>query len=217
MNDFARARKIMVDTQLRTSSITDRRLLSAMGEVPRERFVPEDRRALAYIDAEIPIAPGRLLSAPAAFGRLVQLANIASEDTVLDLGSGTGYSTAILAALARHVTGVEPDSGLAEAAASNLLALDVANASVRVGSLDAAGLADGPFDVIVVESVIEEVPQALLARLKDQGRLVAVLGRGMTGVAHLYVKAGQQVAGRADFNLRLPAVGRPEHADDFVF
>src|SRR5262245_40667336 len=109
MTDFANARKMMVDNQLRTRNVTDRRLLLAMGEVPREHFVAGARKSLAYIDESHPIAgsPGRFLPAPAPFAKLLQLAEIDGSDAVLDLGSGNGYSAAVLGKLAASVIAVE--------------------------------------------------------------------------------------------------------------
>ena len=118
MIDFEQARKAMVDNQLRTSAITDRRLLGAMGSVPRERFVPATRQSLAYIDEQhvYPGPLGRALAPAAPFARLVQLAAISEADTVLDVGCTTGYSSTVLAALAARVVALEAEPALADAA-----------------------------------------------------------------------------------------------------
>ena len=139
MTDFARARKAMVDNQLRTSSITDRRLLTAMGEVPRERFVPETRRDLAYIDEahRFPGPSGRSLPPPAPFARLVQLCEVGPEDTVLDVGAGNGYSSAVLARLGAKVAALESDAGLATQARENLAAVGAGSVIVVEGPLEA--------------------------------------------------------------------------------
>src|SRR3954463_10289763 len=110
MTDFAHARRTMVDNQLRTSGITDHRLLGAMGEVPRERFVPAARQTLEYIDEAKPLSATRKLGPPAPFARLVQLAAIQHSDRVLDVGCGTGYSAAVLGHLASEVVAVEDDA-----------------------------------------------------------------------------------------------------------
>lgn len=220
MTDFERARKLMVDNQLRTSNVTDRRVLLAMGHVPRERFVPDARQALAYIDEDVPLtaaANPRFLSAPAPFAKLLQLVGIDHADHVLDLGCGTGYSTAVLAYLSQHVTGVENDPSLAHAARDNLSALQVTNASIVEGPLDAAPKGTAPFDVIVVEGAVPAVPDQLFDALREGGRLVALVSSGPTAVAHLFVKSGRDVAGRADFNAKLPALATPRPAEEFVF
>jgi protein-L-isoaspartate(D-aspartate) O-methyltransferase len=205
MTDHDRARKLMVDNQLRTSGITDRRLLAAMGEVPREKFVPEVRRALAYIDEALPVGGARRLGAPAPFAKLIQLAAIEHTDKVLDLGCGPGYSAAVLARLAESVVAVESETALAATARTVLKEIGASNVTVVEGPLETAGKAKGPYDVIVVEGALASVPDSLLAQLKPEGRLVALIsGGGRTAVAHLFVKSGKGIASRADFDARLP-------------
>ena len=220
MTDFARARQAMVDSQLRTGNVTDRRLLAAMGQIPRERFVPAERQALAYIDDAHLLEPGRSrrsLAAPAPFAKLVQLVDVQPGDRVLDLGCGTGYSTAVLAALADQVVGVEDHPELAAAARENLQALGVGNAKIVEAPLDLASAPAGPFDAIVVEGTIDAAPEALFDRLADGGRLVVLIRRGATAVAHLFVKTGTAVAARADFDATLPPLADHEAGEQFVF
>ena len=217
MTDFERARKVMVDNQLRTSGITDRRLLVAMGEVPRERFVPAAWRGLAYIDEALPLGGVRKLGAPAPFAKLLQLAAIEHTDRVLDLGCGTGYSAAVLARLADVVVAVESDPSLAARARSALAELGVTNVTVAEGAIETAGKAKGPFDVIVVEGVVGAIPDALLNQLKSDGRLVALIAdEGKPAVAHLFVKSGKTIAARAEFDARLPPLSTVRD-DSFVF
>jgi protein-L-isoaspartate(D-aspartate) O-methyltransferase len=220
MTDFERARKAMVDSQLITNSVSDRRLLAAMGQLPRERFVPPGRQSLAYIDEVHPLQPGksrRALAAPAPFAKLVQLADLQHGDRVLDLGCGTGYSTAVIAALAGQVVGVEDHPELAALARENLQALGIDNAEIIEAPLDRVAAASGPFDAIVVEGAVEEVPETLFDRLADGGRLVVLIQRGATAVANLVVKSGGDVAARVDFNASLPPLAEPAGRDDFVF
>lgn len=215
MTDFAHARSTMVDNQVAPGSVTDRRLLAAMRRIPRERFVPEAVRELAYIDRDVPLAEGRTLTAPAPFARLVQLAAIEPGDKVLDAGCGTGYSTAVLAALAGRVVALESSPDLARVARNNLGAETVANATVVAGQLQAA--AEAPFDVVVVEDVVEAAPPQLVALLRDGGRLVALVGgNGLPPVAHLFVKQGNAVAGRKAFDTMQRRPARQED-DAFVF
>jgi protein-L-isoaspartate(D-aspartate) O-methyltransferase len=220
MIDFAAARKKMVENQLRTSSITDRRLLAVMAEVPRELFVPENRRDLAYIDEVhlLPAAVGRrYLPAPAPFARLVQLARIATSDKVLDVGCATGYSAAVLAALAASVVAIESEPGLAAAARANLAALSIDNVHVLESDLDAGDPAGGPYDVIMLEGLVDRVPSALLDQLAENGRLVALERQGATAVAHLYVKSARDVASRAEFNTSLPPLNALKAPPTFTF
>jgi protein-L-isoaspartate(D-aspartate) O-methyltransferase len=217
MTDFDRARKLMVDNQLRTAGITDRRLLGAMGEVPREQFVPEVRRGLAYIDEAIPVGGGRKLGAPAPFAKLIQLAEIDHSDHVLDLGCGTGYSAAVIAQLAGTVVAVETDTALAATARTALAATGVTNVTVVEGALETSGKARGPYDVIVVEGVVEAVADALFAQLKPEGRIVALIAApGRPAVGHLFARSGKGVAALAAFDARLPPLAA-KRDDGFVF
>lgn len=217
MTDFDRARKVMVDNQLRTAGITDRRLLTALGEVPREQFVPEVRRGLAYIDEAIPVGGARKLGAPAPFAKLIQLAEIDHTDHVLDLGCGTGYSAAVLARLGASVVAVESEPALAATARAALGALGATNVTVIEGPIETAGKAKGPYDVIVIEGVVEQVPDALLAQLKPEGQLVALVAeRGRPAVAHLFARSGKGIAARAVFDAQLPPLAA-RRDDAFVF
>jgi len=220
MIDFAAARKKMVENQLRTSAITDRRLLMAMAQVPREQFVPEGRRDLAYIDEpHLLTASGtrRYLAAPAPFGKLVQLATVNTSDKVLDLGCGTGYSAAVLASLCDQVVAVESDPALAAAARANLVALGIDNVEIVEAPIEGGARSQGPFDVIVLEGAVDLVSDALLAQLADGGRLVALMRQGAAAAAHLFVKSGRDVASRTAFNTTLPPLPGGEAPAEFVF
>jgi protein-L-isoaspartate(D-aspartate) O-methyltransferase len=217
MADFATARLRMVDNQLRTSGVTDHRILTAMGEVPREAFLPADREALAYADVAHALGGDRFLAAPAPFAKLLQLAEILHTDRVLDVGAGTGYTTAVLSRLGAHVTGLEPDPALADKARANLAAASVANAEVSGGGFDGTGLPLDHFDVIVVEGALEAEPVSLFHLLCEGGRLVALIDAGGPAVAHIFVKSGGEVAGRSEFNTTLPPLAAAPRPETFVF
>ena len=221
MVDFERARKMMVENQLRTSNITDKRVLAAMLQVPRERFVPEGRKALAYIDEahRLDTASGaaRYLPSAAPFGRMVQLAGIETTDAVLDLGCGSGYSTAVLSILAATVVGVDNDPQLAALALRNSQELGLVNVSIVAGPTENGAKSKAPFDVIMLEGAVDRVPAVLFAQLRDGGRLVALIRNGATAVAHLFVKSGKDVASRAEFNASLPPLTDETPAPEFVF
>lgn len=220
--DYEQARRTMVDRQIRTADVTDRAILSAIGEIPRELFAPQALRQMAYSDADLPITnakPGetpRYLVEPTVLARLAQLAEIEADDIVLDIGCGTGYGAAVLARLAGAVVALEPDADLAAAATETLIDLGVDNAAVVTAAVDEGYPSAGPYDVILLEGSVESVPPALFDQLKAGGRLVAVIGPGPAGMATLYRKNGD-VAGRPAFNAPIPPLPCPPPAPTFVF
>lgn len=220
MVDFADARRKMVDGQLRTTDVTDHAVLKAMGEVPREAFVPASLAALAYIDDDLPVGGSgatRFLMRPATFGKLVQLAEIDPSDVVLVIGGASGYEAAVIARLAGSVVALEADGELAKAASDRLSRLGVDTASVVVGPLAAGWPAEAPYDVILVAGAVETGLGPLGEQLRDGGRMVAVEGVGGAAAARLYTRAGGSVSGRFAFNAAakpLPAFERPK---TFVF
>jgi protein-L-isoaspartate(D-aspartate) O-methyltransferase len=194
MIDFVGARRMMVDGQVRTSDVTDLRVIAAMLEVPRERFVPADKQALAYLDLDVPVlgAVGRkprCLLKPMVQAKLVQAGEIGEHDHVLDVACATGYSSAILSRLGQSVIALEEDAGLARAAKLALSEIGATNVTVTTGPLIDGCAAQAPYDVILVNGASEIVPQSLLAQLKDGGRLVAVLGHGPIGKATVYCRS----------------------------
>ncbi len=216
MVDYELARKLMVDNQLRTHHVTERRILAVMGRVPRELFVSEARRSIAYIDDIQPLGAtaARFMAPPSLFAKLVQLAEVQAGDDILDIGAGSGYSVAVLAGLGANVLGLEEDAGLVTSANANLVSLGVTNGRVAPGGIaDASGL----YEVIVLEGAVETVPPTLFGRLKDGGRLVAMIRQGAVAVANVYVKSGAAVTARAEFNATLPPLVSARPVEQFVF
>jgi protein-L-isoaspartate(D-aspartate) O-methyltransferase len=202
MIDAATQRKNMIDSQVRPSDVSDRRIIRAMHNVPRELFVPSNIRALSYMDNDLKIraadatGPERYLLAPRLQAKLLQLADIAADDLVLDIGCASGYSTAILAQIADSVVGLEVVASLAEQASKNLAKLSIDNAAVVTGSLETGLATEGPYDVIVLNGAVPDVPATLVAQLKPGGRLVTVLSSDKkTGSAALV----HNVDGRVDY------------------
>jgi protein-L-isoaspartate(D-aspartate) O-methyltransferase len=223
MLDFAAARRTMVDSQVRPSDVTDPRIVAAMLELPRERFVAPGNAELAYADLDPPVAaaksgaPVRRLLKPMVVAKLVQAATVKAEDHVLDLGCATGYSAALLARLARSVVALEQDPGLAKLAAENLAAVGAHNVTLVTGSLT-QGWADGaPYDVIFVDGAVEVVPEALYRQLKASGRLVAVAGRAPTGRAMVYRSVNGDVSGWPAFDATAPLLPGFAAPPAFVF
>jgi protein-L-isoaspartate(D-aspartate) O-methyltransferase len=223
MTDFAAARRMMVDGQVRTSDVTDPRIIAAMLELPRERFVPDADKALAYLDLDVPVAhapggraPHRLLK-PMVLAKMVQAAAVGEADHVLDVGCATGYSTALLARLASCVIGLEEDHALAELAAANLARLAAGKATVVAGPLPQGWPQRAPYDVIFLNGASEIVPRTLFGQLRDQGRLVAVIGRAPATRAMLYRSTAGNVSGWPVFDAAahiLPGFSAPV---EFVF
>ena len=222
MTDFKLARHTMVDRQIRPAAVTNRKLLEAIGEIPREEFVPLELRALAYSDSDLPLKPTgsegqRFMVEPAILARLLQLAEVGEEDIVLDVGCATGYSSAVLSLIANSVVALEEDEGLAGAAAETLLGLDIGNVAVLSGPLAAGYAPEGPYDVISVLGAVEEVPPALLGQLKRGGRLVTIVGAGPDAVATLFYRNGGEVSPRAAFNASVPVLPGFSKQRSFAF
>ena len=175
MPNYATARLNMVENQIRPNRVTDERLLAAIAEVPRERFVPKRLQGNAYVDQDLALGDGRYLMEPVVFARLLQAAAIGSGDVVLDIGCGTGYSAAVLGKLAGTVVALESDAALAEQAIEALTELDVDNAAVVEGPLDEGYPRQAPYDVIVLGGSVDAVPDAIAGQLVEGGRLVAVV------------------------------------------
>jgi protein-L-isoaspartate(D-aspartate) O-methyltransferase len=198
--DFQAQRIKMVDGQLRTTDVTGHALLNAFLEVPREMFVPERKRELAYVDADIEVTPGRYLMEPSPLAKLIALAEVKSGDKVLLIGCDTGYAAAILSKLAALVVAVECDAALVAAALENLAALGISNVELVLGDLEKGSPKSAPYDAVIMGGSVESVPSSLVSQLKDGGRLAVVETSGALGAARLYVKRGAEVSGRFGFN-----------------
>jgi len=211
---------MMVDGQIRTSDVTDLRVLAAFDEVPRERFVPPPRQALAYLDLDVPLegaGGARRLLKPMVLAKLIQGADVRAGDRVLDVACGTGYSSAILGRLAAAVIALEEDAALADAAVATLGAVGANNAKVVVGPLPAGWPREAPYDVILLDGSAEIVPQALLDQLADGGRLVGVVGRAPIGKGTVYRRSGAHVSAHPEFDAVAPLLPGFAKPPAFVF
>jgi protein-L-isoaspartate(D-aspartate) O-methyltransferase len=215
MADYATQRFNMVESQVRANDVTDPRIHAAMREVPRERFVPAAKRALAYADVPVEVAPGRFLLDPRTFGKLVQLAAPRPSDRVLDVACGTGYSTVVLARIAKSVVGLEQDADLVRIASDMVPASGATNATIVQGGLTEG--AKGPFDVILINGAVESVPDSLLSLLAEGGRLAAIVTAGAQGRAQLFLRENGGIGSRMDFDATVPALAGFRKVVGFVF
>jgi protein-L-isoaspartate(D-aspartate) O-methyltransferase len=215
--DFAAARRKMVASQVRTNRVTDPLVSSAMEAVPREYFVPAERRSVAYLDEDQPLGNGRHIMEPMALGRLLQLADVEPGDKALVVAAGTGYSAAVLARMAESVVVLENDTSFADKASKIMTELVIPNVTVVRGDLASGVPAKAPFDVILIDGAVNEIPMALKQQLRDGGRLVAVVRSGPVGRATLVTRIGDAWGSRTDFDLIMAYL--PEFAPQpkFVF
>lgn len=216
MTDFATRRVMMVDTQVRPSDVTKFPIIEAMLSIPREVFVPEERREAAYVGENLSIAPGRVVLEARTLAKLLDALDVQPGELVLDLGCGLGYSAAVIARLADAVVALEEDEALAAEAQRRLSAEGVDNAAVVVGSLAAGDARHAPFDVITIEGGVEVMPQAILDQLKEGGRIGAIFMEGALGVARIGYKIDGVVTWRQAFNATAPVLPGFAAARGFV-
>ena len=191
MSDFAARRTIMVDTQVRPNDVTKFPVIEAMLAIPREEFVPDTRRAVAYSGENLDIGGGRVLLEPRTLAKMVDALDIQPTDLVLDIGCGYGYSTAVIARMAEAVVGVEQDQTMVAEAEDRLAQTGVDNAAIVQGALSAGWPGQAPYDVVLIGGAVEEVPDAVAEQLKDGGRIAAIFLEGNLGV----VRIGQKLNG----------------------
>lgn len=207
--DFEHMRRAMVASQLRTTGVADARVLAAVGEVPREEFVPDGRAPIAYADTSVPLGGGRELSPPMATARLLSEAGPRGHERAMVIGAATGYSAALLAKLCASVVAVEEDPALAGFARTALAGTGV---ELVEGPLSAGHAAGGPYDLVLIDGAVEAVPDAIVAQVADGGVIAAaILDRGVTRLG-----VGRKVAGAFGLNIFtdaaaavLPGFARP--------
>jgi len=218
MMNYAAARHNMVENQIRTNRVTDPAVIKAMDSVPREVFVPVQLRGVAYVDENLDLGNGRSLMAPMRFARLIQAAELTGSEVVLDVGCASGYSAAVLSRLASTVVALESDAELSAQATSRFSELAVDNVALVSGALAAGDAAHGPYDVIVVEGSVSEIPEVLVKQLADGGRLLAVVcGESGIGRATLVLRTGDVFSSRALFDTAVAPLPGFQAKPGFVF
>ena len=217
--DFAEARRFMVEGQLRPNRVEDPRIVAALRDLPRERFVPAAMASRAYADADVPLPGGRAMLKPMVLARLVQLAGLRRGERALVLGAGTGFGAALMATIGGTVTAVESDPVLLAIARVAIAASVPAGAITLVEGASEAGHAAGaPYDVIMIEGGVQAVPEAVQEQLVEGGRLVTIgLADGPPGRALLLRRAGGTVTTMVDFDAHAAALPGFAPAPVFAF
>lgn len=202
--DYDAARKNMVENQIRTNRVTDPLVISALEELPREAFVPEALRGIAYVDEAVSLSEGRYLMEPLVLARLLQEAQVTSSDMVLDIGCGTGYAAAVLARMASTVVALECDPGLAAKAMGTLAELEIDTVAVVEGPLQEGYPKQAPYDVIVFGGSVHEIPEGIAGQLAEDGRLVAVVAANGMGKGTLISRRKGLLSRREFFDAGTP-------------
>ncbi len=204
MTDFAARRQLMVDTQVRPSDVTKFPIIDAMLKVERERFVPDSMREAAYVGDLMELDDNRCLLEPRTLAKILDALNISKEDVVLDVAPAFGYSTAVAARMARLVVAVEENETWAAEAQELLMETDADNAFVHTGPLAEGAAEHGPYDAIMIQGGVAQVPDALLDQLKDHGRIACIFMEGELGTVRIGHKSAGRVSWRFEFNASAP-------------
>jgi len=206
MTDFSKRRTMMVDTQVRPSDVTKFPIIEAMLHVAREDFVPAAQREAAYVGENIDLGQGRALLEPRSLAKMLDALAIESDELVLNVGCNLGYSTAVIARMAQAVVAVEQDEDMAREAQDALMAAGADNAVVHQGLLVDGAPQHGPYDVIVLEGGVSDVPTAITDQLKEGGRIAALFMQNAFGEARIGYKRGGKISWRLAFNASAPVL-----------
>jgi protein-L-isoaspartate(D-aspartate) O-methyltransferase len=218
MADAALQRKNMVESQVRPSDVTDRRITAAMMAIAREKFVPANLASFAYSDENLSLGVGRVMLPPRVLAKLVQLADAEASDSVLVVGGSCGYAAALLARLAANVVALFPDEASSAAAKAAWAAVSVDNATAVAGPMTSGWPEKAPYDIILIEGGVEAVPDALTSELRDGGRLVTVAVDAGLGRAIVLHKQSGLATRRDAFQAAAPLLpGFEARRSAFVF
>lgn len=204
MTDYATRRTMMVDTQIRPSDVTKFPIISAMLSVPRENFVPRDKREAAYMGDNIDLSGNRTILDPRTFAKMLDALDIQPTDFVLDIGMGLGYSAAVLSQLGEAVVAVENDQTRFDEASEALGDFGADNVIPHLGDLAEGAAEHGPYDVILIQGAVEHVPDTVLAQLKDGGKIACLFAEGALGTVKIGYKLDERMDWRASFNAGAP-------------
>ena len=216
MSDYATRRTMMVDTQIRPSDVTKFPIIDAMLSVPREAFVPPSLREAAYMGENLDLGGGRVMLEPRTLAKMLDALDVQNDELVLDLGAGLGYSSAVIARMAQAVVAVEDDVDRIADAQTILAEHGADNVVLREGSLVDGAAEHGPFDVIVVQGAVGQVPQAITDQLKDGGRIACLFAEDALGVARIGYKIDGDLNWRFAFNAGAPVLAGFERQAAFA-
>jgi protein-L-isoaspartate(D-aspartate) O-methyltransferase len=217
MQDYATMREAMVEGQVRPADVSGIAVISAMRSLPREVFVPDALRPLAYAGAHLPIGPGRVILDPRTLAKMLDALDIQGNELVLDIGVAFGYSSAVIARTAEAVVAIEPDAAMAADAERLLLDHQVDNVAVLHAALDAGAPQHAPYDVIVLQGGVQRIPQTVLDQLNEGGRIGAIFMAGEIGAFRIGFKVDGRVSWRFMFNATAPVLPGFETAQGFKF
>lgn len=206
MTDYAARRTTMVDTQVRPSDVTKFPIIEAMLSVPREEFVPADKREAAYIGENVDLGAGRVVFEPRTLAKMLDALDVRNDELVLDIGCGFGYSSAVIARMAEAVVALEEDGSMAADAQAALSRNNADNVIPQTGQLAAGATEHGPYDVIVVQGAVEHLPEAITAQLKEGGRIAVLFAEGALGAVRIGYKIDGQMNWRFAFNAGAPVL-----------
>ncbi|WP_299146551.1 protein-L-isoaspartate O-methyltransferase [uncultured Tateyamaria sp.] len=215
MTDFAARRTMMVDTQVRPSDVTKFPIIDAMLTVQREDFVPSGQREAAYMGENLNLGAGRVLLDPRTLAKMLDALDVSQDELVLDVGAAYGYSAAVIAHMAEAVVALESDEAMVGEAQDALMSAGIDNVITQAGALHEGAAEHGPYDVVIVQGGVAHVPDALLAQLKDGGRIACVFMDGALGEVRIGYKLDGRLTWRRSFNAGAPVLQGFEKHDAF--
>ena len=206
VTDYKARRKIMVDTQIRPSDVTKFPIIDAFLSIPREKFVPDGKKEAAYIGENFQIGQSRVILDPRTLAKLLEALDVQKDELVLDIGTGLGYSSAIISLIAELVIAVEDDGTLTSEAEEILSEIGADNVVVQLGQLEDGAPEHGPYDIIILQGGVEEIPGSILKQLKNGGRVGAIFIEDGLGTAKIGFKLNDKISWRYSFNASAPVL-----------
>lgn len=206
MTDYAARRTMMVDTQVRPSDVTKFHIIDAMLSVPREQFVPRDRREAAYVGENVDLGAGRVVVEPRTLAKMLDALDVRNNELALDIGAGFGYSSAVLSRMAEAVVALEESQDWLDEAQEALSEFGADNVICQQGALVDGAPQHGPYDVIILQGAVEHLPDAIIDQLKEGGRMACLFAEGALGTVKIGYKLDGKMNWRFSFNAGAPVI-----------